>query len=66
MGVGLCKRRGYENGVEHRNYWEGGEFHLEKDKEAAKRLTPHPDLAWCRDERGGRRCRSGVPSASTA
>lgn len=72
MGVGLCKGRDYENGGGTQELLGGvtpslfqAGSHLERD-DSGKRLTLHPDLAWCRDGRGGRRCRSGAPSASTA
>ena len=71
MGVGLWKGKGYENGVEDRNYL-GVSLHplagchMGKGQEVEKKLTPHPDLAWCRDGRVGRRCRWGAPSVSTA
>lgn len=56
-------------GVEDRNYWGVSIpplFRQDPSPEMDKRLTPHPDLAWCRDGKGERRCRSGAPSASTA
>lgn len=73
MGVGLCKGRGYENGGGRQELLGGvtpspfqAGCHLGKEQEVDKKLTPHPDLAWCRDGRGGRRCRSGAPWVSTA